>query len=241
MSDGTGSSSYSYDGLGRLTSATQPNGTLYTLTSRSVGVTTTACSRSPRSLREPTWHPACTFLVMRGVVLASAVLLSACSSRLGVSASATPSPTAALTEPLDVASRTACATRVLTALASAINASDANALEALIGPSRTHGFEWVSISSSTEVGPAQHSNSPSEVAYSPDKARQMLLAHAEKGERWTIVSVHASDGPSWHGGIDASVELDRELPGREVLKTKGKTALSCVGSVIFVLSLARDA
>ncbi len=116
------------------------------------------------------------------------------------------------TEALDAATRTACATRVLGELVDAINKHDAAALERLAGPSATHGFEWVSMTSSAEFGPTLTSPAAShEVNYTPEGARLMLLTHSEGLERWTLTSVRAGAGPSWHGGVDAEVHLERRL------------------------------
>jgi hypothetical protein len=53
-------------------------------------------------------------------------------------------------------------------------------------------------------------------------------------------TMRAGDGASWHGGVDAEVHFQRQMADGRVIKTGGKTALSCVGSAIYVLSLGDD-
>ncbi|HEV2011216.1 MAG TPA: hypothetical protein VGS17_09350 [Candidatus Limnocylindria bacterium] len=127
---------------------------------------------------------------------------------------------------------------MLTALVDAINSRDEAALARLIapGPSLSQAFQWVSISAkSTNIGPGT-----GEAEYSPEGARRLLLQHAAQGERWTLGVVRAGEGPSWHGGVDAEVHFGRQSTDGRVVKTGGKTALSCIGSAIYVLSLGDD-
>lgn len=147
-----------------------------------------------------------------------------------------------LAEATDAAARTACARRVLEELISAINSGDALALERTIGagPLATQGFQWVSLSTSSEYGPALRGPGVNEVDYAPEGARRILLHHWERGERWTLVSVRAGVGPSWHGGVDAEIHIERRLADGQVVKSGGKTALSCSGRVVYVLSLGDD-
>ncbi len=153
-----------------------------------------------------------------------------------------PSSTPIPVEATDANLRTACARRVLEELVQAFNAGDVAALEQTIGPGplATQGFQWVSMSTSSEYGPTLRGPGVNEVDYTPDGARRLLLRHSEQGERWTLVSVRAGDGPSWHGGVDAEVDFERKLANGRVVKTGGKTALSCIGSSIYVLSLGDD-
>ena len=181
---------------------------------------------------------------MPSVVLVAllAVLVSCAPSQSGQAATTRPSPSARPTEitqpsprptePVEARLRTACASRVLTALADAINARDAAALGRIIasGPSSNHTFQWVSITA----------GGIHETAYTPEGARRMLLDGAVSGERWTIGAVSASEGPSWHGGVDAGLHLERQSAGARVTGMSGKTALSCLGAAIFVLSLGDD-
>lgn len=163
--------------------------------------------------------------------MASLLLAGCVSDAPPAGAALSPSPSARPTEPIAAQLRTACATRVLSALVGAINSRDAVTLGQLIGsgPLPTQAFQWVSMTSATNT-----------TVYSPDDARSMLLQHATQGERWTLGAVVAGDGPSWHSGIDAEVHFERQLADGRVVKTSGKTALSCIGSVIYVLSLGDD-
>ncbi len=68
----------------------------------------------------------------------------------------------------------------------------------------------------------------------------MLLDRAVSGERWTLGGVTASEGPSWHGGVDAGLHLERQLADARVAGMSGKTALSCLSSTVFVLSVGDD-
>ena len=146
------------------------------------------------------------------------------------------SPSPAPGEPIDARSRTTCATRVLTALVDAINSRDDAAIGRIIasGPAPLQAFQWVSISAKN-IGPGT-----GETEYSPEGARRMLVQHAAAGERWALGSVRAGDGPSWHGGVDAEVHFDRQPAAGPVVRTSGKTALSCIGTAIYVLSLGDD-
>lgn len=152
---------------------------------------------------------------------------------------ANPSASALVSEPIDAGLRTSCATRVLTALVDAINSHDEAVLGRIIasGQSATQAFQWVSLTTSSEVGAVPRGSGVNEVDYTSAGARLLLLRHGAQGERWTLETVRASDGPSWHGGVDAEVHLERQLADGRVVKTGGKTALSCIGSAIYVLSL----
>lgn len=156
--------------------------------------------------------------------------------------SSKPSISATATESNDASVRKACAARVLEELVRALNSGDTLALERAIGsgPLGTQGFQWVSLSTSSEFGPTLQGPGVNEVEYTPDGARRILLRRSQQGERWTLVSVRAGDGPTWHGGVDAEVHFDRKLANGQVVKTGGKTALSCVGSAIYVLSLGDE-
>lgn len=155
---------------------------------------------------------------------------------------ATPSASGPPTEPIDASSRTSCATRVLSSLVDAINARDETAIGRLIGPgpAMTQAFQWVSMSASSEAGPTLRSPGANEVDYSPEGARRILLQHAARGERWSLGTVRAGAGPSWHGGVDAEVHFERSLADGRIVKTGGKTALSCLGPAIYVLSLGDE-
>jgi len=185
---------------------------------------------------------------MRAGLLASLVAVSvscapAPSSQAEIAlSSASPSASARPTEPIDAPSRTGCATRVLNALVEAINTRDEMAMGRLIGPgpSLTQAFQWVSMSTSSEFGPTLRGPGSNEVDYTPEGARRILLQHAAQGDRWTLGTIRAGEGPSWHGGVDAELHLERQLADGRVVKTGGKTALSCIGSSIYVLSLGDE-
>ena len=188
-------------------------------------------------------------VVTRLVVVAILVLCVGCSaspasvsSPSTIDSSAKPSQSATPTEAADAKGRTACATRVLEELIRAFNSGDTLALERTIGagPLATQSFQWVSMSTSSEFGPTLRGPGLNEVEYTPEGARRILLRHSAQGERWTLVAVRAGDGPSWHGGVDAEVHVERKLANGQIVKTGGKTALSCVGSVIYVLSLGDE-
>lgn len=127
-------------------------------------------------------------------------------------------------------------------LVGAVNARDVTAMGRVIGPgpSPSQAFQWVSVSTSSEFGPTLRGPGTNEVEYSAEGARQLLLRHATQGERWTLGLVRAGEGPSWHGGVDAEVHFERQLVDGRVVKTGGKTALSCIGSAIYVLSLGDE-
>lgn len=155
---------------------------------------------------------------------------------------ATPPTSARPSEPSDASSRTICATRVLNALVDAVNARDETALTRLIGPGPlpTQSFQWVSMSTSSEAGPTLRGPGVNEVDYTPEGARAILLRHVAQGERWSIGVVRASDGASWHGGVDAELHFQRQFTDGRVVKTGGKTALSCIASTVYVLSLGDE-
>jgi hypothetical protein len=153
-----------------------------------------------------------------------------------------PSATARPSEPIDASSRTMCATRVLSALVDAVNSRDDRAMARLIGPGPlpTQAFQWVSMSTSSEAGPTLRGPGVNEVDYTPEGARAILLRHGAQGERWSMGTVRTSDGASWHGGVDAELHLERQLADGRAVKTGGKTALSCIASAIYVLSLGDE-
>lgn len=131
---------------------------------------------------------------------------------------------------------------MLTDFVHAFNSADTAALARTIaaGPLGAQGFQWVSLSTSTEFGPTLQRPSVNEVNYTPEGARLLLLRRSEQGERWKLVSARAGEGPSWHGGVDAEVHFERTLANGTVVKSGGKTALSCSGSAIYVLSLGDE-
>lgn len=146
---------------------------------------------------------------------------------------AAPTPTPVPVEVMDAPSRTACVTRVLERLIRAFNAGDASELGRIVGsgPVGAQGFQWVSMADAFGR----------DTGYSPDEARRMMLDRSARGQRLTLTSVVAPAGPSWHGGVDAAVKLESHQAG--VVGTTsihGKTALSCVGERVYVLSLGSE-
>lgn len=180
-------------------------------------------------------------LRMRALILAALVAAS-CAPAATPTPPSSIEPSARPTEPTDPPSRTACAARVLTLLVDAINTRDGTAMSRVVGagPSLSQAFQWVSMSTSSEVGPTLRGPGTNEVEYSAEGARQLLLRHAALGERWTLGVVRSGEGPSWHGGVDAEVHFERQLADGRVVKTGGKTALSCIASAIYVLSLGDE-
>jgi hypothetical protein len=177
---------------------------------------------------------------VRSVLLvAFAVLIVNCaSSQPVVITPPSPSRSVRPTEPIAAPLRTTCATRVLGMLVDAINTRNDAALGQVIGsgPAPTQAFQWVSISASGKgFGPGT-----GEAEYSPEAARRMLLQHAANGEHWLLGTVAAGNGPSWHSGIDAELHLERQSIDGRIVKTSGKTALSCLGTAVYVLSLGDD-
>ena len=145
----------------------------------------------------------------------------------------TPSSAPSPVEPSDAATRTACATTVWQGLIRAFNAGDASALGATIGagplPSQT--FQWVSFADG--IG--------RNTEYTADGARTMLLDRWTRGQRLTLLSLEAGAGPSWHGGVDASVRLESRAPGLTgPAAISGKTVVSCLGSRVMVVSIGED-
>jgi hypothetical protein len=131
---------------------------------------------------------------------------------------------------------------VLIALVDAMNTRNEAAVARIIGPgpSGDQAFQWVSMSTSSEYGPTLRGPGINTAEFTPEGARRLLLQHAAQGARWTVGAVIAGEGPSWHGGVDAEVHLERRLADGRVVTTSGKTALSCIASVIYVLSLGDD-
>lgn len=179
------------------------------------------------------------------VVIAALFVSCANSSALAASPRAaftTPSASPRPTEPIDPLSRTACATRVLAALVDAINTRDEIAIGWIIAasPWSSQDFQWVSMSTSSEFGPTLRGPGSNEVDYTAEGARRLLLRHAAQGERWTLGLVRAGEGPNWDGGVGAEVHFERQLADGRVVKTSGKTQLSCLGAAIYVLSLGDE-
>ena len=96
------------------------------------------------------------------------------------------------------------------------------------------------MSKSSEFGPTLRGPGSNEVDYTAEGARRLLLRHAALGERWTLGLVRSGAGPDWDGGVGAEVHFERQLADGRVIKTSGKTQLSCLGSTIYVLSVGDD-
>lgn len=133
----------------------------------------------------------------------------------------------------DASLRTACATRVLGEFIRAFNSGDAVALERTVGsgPLGAQGFQWISF----------HDGLRRDAQYTAEGARKMLLERWSRGQRLTLTRVEAGAGPSWHGGVDASLWLESRAPSvAGVAPIFGKTALSCVGGRVYVLSIGDE-
>jgi hypothetical protein len=168
-------------------------------------------------------------------VLVLALALGGCSGAISSPPPAVvdPSPTPMPTEPNDANARTACATQVWEGLIRAFNAGDASALERTIGsgPLALEAFQWVSFADGMGR----------DTEYSAEGARRMLLERWSRGQRLTLVSVRAGPGPSWHGGVDASVRLESRAPGVSgAAPILGKTVVSCLGARVMVVSLGDE-
>ena len=169
--------------------------------------------------------------------LALAVMVGACGGAVSTETLPTntvsPSFTVMPVEPSDANVRTACATQVWEGLIRAFNAGDAVALESTIGagPLSSQAFQWVSLFDSLGRG----------TEYTADGARRMLLERWSRGQRLTLVSVNAGAGPSWHGGVDASVKLESRAPGLTGTATLfGKSVVSCLGARVMVVAVGDE-
>lgn len=168
---------------------------------------------------------------MRRLILAACLICAACTPSPSARVDLSAQPSAV--EPADAAARTACATTVWQGLIRAFNAGDASALGATIGagPLPSQSFQWVSfgdgIGRNTE--------------YTAEGARTMLLDRWARGQRLTLLSLESGAGPSWHGGVDASVRLESRRPGLTApTAISGKTVVSCLGSRVMVVSIGQD-
>ncbi len=108
---------------------------------------------------------------------------------------ASPAASALVTEPIDAGSRTSCATRVLTALVGAINSHDEAALGRIIasGPSAFQAFQWVSMTTSSEVGAVSHGTGVNEWTTRPPILRsQSMIGEPMDARRNTLRSLRGS-------------------------------------------------
>lgn len=144
-----------------------------------------------------------------------------------------PASTTSPVEPSDGPTRTACATAVWQRLIRAFNAGDASALDAAIGsgPTPSQAFQWVSFADALGRN----------TEYTAEGARKMLLERWSRGQRLTLLSLEASSGASWHGGVDASLRLESRAPSLATpAAIAGKTVVSCLGSRVVVASIGDE-
>jgi len=160
------------------------------------------------------------------VFLTLALALAACTSPDLPNPATSPS-SSAIVVPVarSAAEGTACARSVLSSFIDAFNRGDSARLMTYFkttpGP-RT--FKWF--------------YTPGTPAYGPSMSQlphYFATWHAT-GERWRLVSVDAGASPSWHGGVDFVVEIERTWPDRSMLNG-GKGALDCDAQTIFVFAL----
>ena len=126
--------------------------------------------------------------------------------------------------------RNACANEVFSRLVTAFNSGDGVALATIFNnETAEHPFEWVSDGSGLTFW----------VERSPMGAIDRLLARHAVGERWTSVVLSAGPGPSWHGGVDFSLKMERVRPDppNPTADGVGKGALSCKSGRVYVLSM----
>lgn len=164
------------------------------------------------------------------VSLLIALFALSCSASSGAEvATARPSTVPATTSaaPQAAASRTACARGVLSSFIDAFNAGDAAALA---------GF----FSANEGRVPFQFFATPETPPYGPDLSHVVtsLVAWHAAGERWRIVELSSGDGPSWHGGVDFQVTVERSWRDRSAVD-QGKGALDCEARKIFAFGLGQ--
>lgn len=117
------------------------------------------------------------------------------------------------------------------ALVRAFNAGDAMALERVVGSAPSTPFQWVSF----------FDGMGRDTEYTVDGARAMLLGRWSRGQRLTLLSVDAGAGPSWHGGVDASVRLESRAPSIiGTARIVGKTVVSCLAARVMVVSIGDE-
>jgi hypothetical protein len=140
----------------------------------------------------------------------------------------TPTPIATASSPLTseetAAARTECARSVLTSFVDAFNAGDAPRLATFFTPTGPRAFQWFYTPETPPYGPL--------LSRLPD----YFAAWHAAGESWRLVSLKSGDGPSWHGGVDFAVTVERTWPDRSVT-SEGKGALDCTAGTIFVFAI----
>lgn len=139
-----------------------------------------------------------------------------------------PSPTAqtrATPVARSAAESTACARALLTSFIDAFNRGDSAQL-------MTH------FSTNRGAAPFRWFVTPATPAFGPNLAElpSYFATWNAGGERWRLVNVDASASPSWHGGVDFAMEIERALPDRTTFNV-GKGALDCDARTIFVFGL----
>lgn len=165
---------------------------------------------------------------MRAFLIPLALVVSACATQPPSSAVTSPTP-ASPTVTIDIeqtaAFRTACATSVLSSFVAAFNRGDDAQLRTFF--SATDGRQ-----------PFQWFYTPETPAYGPDLERlgEHLAAWHAAGERWRVVSVQTGDGPSWHGGVDFALKIERVWSDRSEID-EGKGALDCTARKIFAFGI----
>jgi hypothetical protein len=139
-----------------------------------------------------------------------------------------PSPTASTrVTPVarSAAESTACARAVLTSFIDAFNGGDSAQLMTHFSTNRgTAPFKWFVTPATAAFGPS--------LAELP----RYFATWNTEGERWRLVNVYAGASPSWHGGVDFAMEIERAWPDRTTLNG-GKGALDCDARTIFVFAL----
>ena len=161
--------------------------------------------------------------------LASLVLLlTACAPQAGVSASTAATPAVRTASPIasvdTAAYRTECARRVLSSFIEAFDRGDSAKLASFFSAIGPRSFQWFVT--------------PETPPYGPDLSRlpDYFAAWHAAGERWRLVSVQSGEGPSWHGGVDVAVAIERTWPDRSVT-SEGKGVLDCTTNTIFVFAV----
>jgi len=123
------------------------------------------------------------------------------------------------------AESTECARSVLSSFIDAFNRGDSARLATFFSTTRgVTTFKWFVTPETPAYGPG--------VSQLPDYFGRWRAA----GERWRLVSVNAGASPSWHGGVDFGLEIERSWPDRSVVNP-GKGALDCDARTLFVFAL----
>jgi hypothetical protein len=163
-----------------------------------------------------------------GHILVAAVILVACSATPVTPPPArtlSSAPTASVRTEDAAAYRTECATVVISDFIAAFNSGDNAKLSTFFSSTRgTHPFQWFVTADTPRYGPPLK-----------ELTNTFTSWHAA-GQRWRLVSLKSGAGPSWHGGVDFELRIERSWPDRSVINT-GKGALDCAARTIFVLAL----